>query len=115
METLMPRRTRRAGRAARPLTLAVALLSLSSTNAPGLSTQKSTTRLPGPRVRPNGASVGPDGNLYVAFLRAPAGDIQRVTNAASDAPIVEVVGHSDGGSALAAGYDAHGALTVYVA
>src|SRR4051794_24523100 len=74
---------------------------------------KSTITMSGVGFRPTGTSLGPDGNLYVAFKQSPDGDIQRVIDPASDNPVVEVVGHSDGSPSVAAGYDAKGALTVY--
>jgi hypothetical protein len=63
-------------------------------------------------LRPTIASLGPDGNLYVATGRMP--DIQRIVDPESDAPRAEIVGQVDRTLALAAGEDAAGKLTVYV-
>jgi hypothetical protein len=63
-------------------------------------------------LRPTIASLGPDGNLYVATGRTP--DIQRIVDPESDAPRAEIVGQVDRTLALAAGEDAAGKLAVYV-
>jgi len=65
-------------------------------------------------TRPTSASVGPDGNVYVAFQASPTFDIERVSAPLSASPAVDVVGHSDSGT-VAAGYDASGAVTLYTA
>lgn len=80
---------------------------------------KDTITLPGARIRPTSASVGPDGALYVAAIRTP--DVFRVTNPdvgdAASAVIQVVARASDvrGPASVAAGYDELGALTLYMA
>lgn len=68
------------------------------------------------RPRPTAVSLGPDGNLYVVFQRSAS--IQRVVAPESATPTPQLVGttsDADGATAIAAGRDAAGALTLYIA
>jgi hypothetical protein len=76
---------------------------------------RDTITMLGDRGRPTSLSVGPDDAVYVGFQREAS--IQRIRDAAADAPIVEVVGRPADGrgpQAVAAGRDASGAVRVYV-
>lgn len=69
----------------------------------------------GDRTRPVGVSII-GGAAYVVFQRS--GDIQRISNLAGDTPVVRVVGFTANGrraSAVAAGRDSEGRISVYVA
>ena len=67
------------------------------------------------RGRPTSLAVGADDAVYVGFQRE--GTIQRITDAAADFPVVEVVGATSdgrGAQSIAAGRDAGGRPVVYV-
>jgi hypothetical protein len=79
----------------------------------GLFEFKDVVTTVGDRTRPVAASLGPDDNVYLTFQRS--GTVQRITDPAGAAPRAEVVGNTsdgDGASAVAAGFDELGALTV---
>jgi hypothetical protein len=66
------------------------------------------------RSRPNSASLGPDGHVYVGFQSS--GTIQRFDPALAE-PVAERVGRTSdgrGSTGVAAGFDEAGATTVYV-
>jgi hypothetical protein len=81
------------------------------------SLQDTIVLMPGPGgdtdLRPTVASLGPDGDLYVAAGGRPAA-IQRVADPEGPAPTAQVVGHVDRILAMAAGADAAGKVAVYV-
>jgi hypothetical protein len=82
----------------------------------GLFEYKDTISTIGDRTRPVAVSLGPDGAAYVVFQRS--GTIQRITDPAGTSPAVETVGLTANGrraTTVAAGRDAQGRLTVYVA
>jgi hypothetical protein len=81
----------------------------------GLFQYRDTISMLADRGRPTTLSLGPDGNVYVGFQRETT--IQRIRDAASATPTVEIVGstlNEDAAQSLAAGRDAAGALAVYV-
>jgi hypothetical protein len=64
-------------------------------------------------LRPTVASLGPDGDLYVAAGGRPAA-IQRIADPEGPAPVAQVVGHVNRILAMAAGADSAGRVAVYV-
>jgi hypothetical protein len=82
----------------------------------GLFEFKDVVAMVGDRTRPVAASLGPDGNVYVVFQRP--GEVQRISDPTAAVPTAGVVGRTSdgrGASAVAAGFDELGALTIYVA
>jgi hypothetical protein len=67
-------------------------------------------------ARPVAASLGPDGAVYVVFQRE--GNVQRISSPAGESPVARIVGVTSdgrGAAAVAAGRDAAGQLTIWVA
>jgi hypothetical protein len=80
--------------------------------ATGLFSLRDSIRLiGGADLRPTIATLGVDGDLYVASGRSTA--IQRISEPESATPAVSVVGNVDRALAMAAGQDAAGAVTLY--